>query len=213
MGAILAKGALYCPATPSALLETGPLARGATEAETAAHDAKAAELCRRRLAPLTGYDEDGYHRVGCPAARGKLRCPLRPASMALDHTRPEVSSPPEHPPICCSQRTVTVPASVNAKTAQKHDYPSPEHRRSARGAPPPSAPTPRSRTRPPTTSQEAGAGWSVSLRSRCSQPASSSPATCASPTPSMRGWPKTRGVPPRVSRPSGASAGAGVRVS
>jgi hypothetical protein len=130
LGATLANGALYCPATPSALLELGPLHRGATEAETAAHDQKAAELRRHRLAPLTGYDADGYHRVGCPAARGKLRCPLRPESMALDHTRPEVLSPPEHPPTCGSQRTITVPPSVNAKTAQKHDYPSPSHRRS-----------------------------------------------------------------------------------
>ncbi len=130
MGAIRANGALYCPATPDALLELGPLARGATETETAAHDTKAAELRRHRLAPVAGYDEDGYHRVGCPAARGKLRCPLRAESMALDHARPEVASPPEHPPTCCSQQTITVPPSVNAKTAQKHDYPSAEHRRS-----------------------------------------------------------------------------------
>lgn len=130
MGATVANGALYCPATPAALLELGPLARGATEDETAAHDAKAAELARHKLSPIAGYDADGYHRVGCPAARGKLRCPLRPESMALEHTRPEVISPPEHPPTCCAQRTITVPASVNAKTAQKHDYPSPSHRRS-----------------------------------------------------------------------------------
>jgi len=130
MGATLAGGALYCPATPSALLELGPLARAATEAETAAHDQRAAELRGHRLAQIAGYDADGYHRVGCPAARGKLRCPLRPESMALEHTRPEVISPPEHPPTCCAQRTITVPPEVNAKTAQKHDYPSPEHRRS-----------------------------------------------------------------------------------
>jgi hypothetical protein len=130
MGAIRANGALYCPATPVALLELGPLARGASEAETAAHDQKAAELRRRRLGPITTCDADGYHRVACPAVGGKLRCPLRPSSMALDHTRPEVVSPPEHPPVCCSQQTITVPASVNAKTAQKHDYPSPGHRRS-----------------------------------------------------------------------------------
>jgi len=130
MGATLAGGALYCPATPAALLELGPLGRAATEAETAAHDQKAAELRRHRLAPIAGYDADGYHRVGCPAARGKLRCPLRPESMALGHARPEVISPPEHPPTCCAQRTITVPPEINAKTAQKHDYPSPEHRRS-----------------------------------------------------------------------------------
>ena len=130
MGATVANGALYCPATPAALLELGPLARGASEAETTTHDQKAAELRRHRLAPITTYDADGYHRVGCPAVRGKLRCPLRSDSMQLDHTRPEVASPPEHPPRCCSQQTITVPPSVSAKAAQKHDYPSPEHRRS-----------------------------------------------------------------------------------
>ena len=130
MGAIRANGNLYCPATPAALLELGPLHRGATEAETAAHDRRARELARHKLAPIAGYDADGYRRVACPAARGKLRCPLRPGSMELGHTRPEVLSPPEHPPRCCSQQTITVPPAVNAKTAQKHDYPSPEHRRS-----------------------------------------------------------------------------------
>jgi len=50
--------------------------------------------------------------------------------MMLDLTRPEVISPPEHPPTCCTQRTITVPPSVNAKTAQKHDYPSRAWRRS-----------------------------------------------------------------------------------
>ena len=32
--------------------------------------------------------------------------------------------PPEHVPTCCRQKTLTVPVSVNAKTAQKYDYPS-----------------------------------------------------------------------------------------
>lgn len=130
MGAIRSNGGLYCPATPTALLELAPLARGATDAQTAAHDQRAAELARYKLSPITSHDRDGYHRVACPAAQAKLRCPLRPASMALPHTRPEVLKPPEHPPTCCSQRTLTVPPSVNAKTAQKHDYPSPQHRRS-----------------------------------------------------------------------------------
>ncbi|HLG66737.1 MAG TPA: hypothetical protein VKV36_02565, partial [Acidimicrobiales bacterium] len=47
----------------------------------------------------------------CPAVAGKLRCPLRPASMALDSTRPEILAPPEHPPTCCTQVTITVPPS------------------------------------------------------------------------------------------------------
>jgi hypothetical protein len=130
MGAICANGALYCPATPKPLLELSPLQRGATEEQTTAHDQKAAELANYKLAAISGYDPDGYRRVCCPAVRDKLRCPLRPASMTLDYDRPQVLSPPEHPPACCRQKTLTVPPQVNAKTAQKHDYPSPAHRRS-----------------------------------------------------------------------------------
>jgi hypothetical protein len=129
-GAIRSNGNLYCPATPKALLELRPLARGANAEQTETHDRLCQELASHKLSPLTSYDPDGYHRVLCPAVQGKLRCPLRPASMRLDHTRPQVLQAPEHPPKCCQQQTITVPASVNAKTAQKHDYPSAAHRRS-----------------------------------------------------------------------------------
>ena len=122
-GAICHNGNLYCPATPRRLFELSPLARDASTEEVAAHDERAAELARYKLGRLTATDADGYHRVMCPALLGKVRCPLREASMMLDLTRPEVISPPEHPPTCCTQRTITVPPSVNAKTAQKHDYP------------------------------------------------------------------------------------------
>jgi hypothetical protein len=61
---------------------------------------------------------------------GKIRCPLRPSSMTLDRDRPEILHPPEHPQACCTQQTITVPADVNAKTRQKHDYPSAAWRRS-----------------------------------------------------------------------------------
>jgi hypothetical protein len=50
--------------------------------------------------------------------------------MRLDRDRPEILTPPEHPQQCCTQQTITVPADVLAKTAQKHDYPSAAHRRS-----------------------------------------------------------------------------------
>ena len=33
----------------------------------------------------------------CPAAMGKIRCPLRPASMTLDRNRPEILTPPAAP--------------------------------------------------------------------------------------------------------------------
>jgi hypothetical protein len=129
-GAVIANGNLYCPATPRSLLELGPLARDATSGQAAAHDAKTAETARYKLGRLTRDDADGYHRVACPAVMGKLRCPLRPASMQLDRDRPEILRPPEHPQACCTRQTLTVPPEVNAKTAQKHDYPSAAWRRS-----------------------------------------------------------------------------------
>jgi hypothetical protein len=129
-GAVISNGNLYCPQTPRTLLELGPLARGATPEETAAHDSKTAETARYKLGHITSDDEDGYHRVQCPAVMGKIRCPLRSQSMTLNRDRPEILTPPEHPPACCDQQTLTVPPEVNAKTAQKHDYPSKAHRRS-----------------------------------------------------------------------------------
>jgi hypothetical protein len=129
-GAIIANGNLYCPATPRTLLELGPLARDATPDQAAAHDQQTAETARYKLGRITTDDADGYHRVACPAVTGKIRCPLRPASMTLDRGRPEILTPPGHPPACCTQQTITVPPEVNAKTAQKHDYPSKAHRKS-----------------------------------------------------------------------------------
>ena len=129
-GAIIANGNLYCPATPAALLQLGPLPRDATPDQITVHDTQATELARHKLGPITADDTDGYHRVTCPAATDKIRCPLRAASMTRDRSRPEILTPPEHPPACCTQQTITVPPQVAAKTRQKHDYPSPAHRRS-----------------------------------------------------------------------------------
>jgi len=129
-GAIISNGNLYCPRTPQSLLELGPLARDATREQTTEHDAKTAETARYKPGKTTRDDTDGYYRAQCPATTGKIRCPLRPASMTLDRARPEILTPPEHPPACCTQLTITVPPEINAKTRQKHDYPSAAHRRS-----------------------------------------------------------------------------------
>jgi hypothetical protein len=131
-GAVAANGNLYCPQTPRTLLELGPLPPGAAPDAVAAHDQQTAELTRCKPGRHTADDADGYHRVTCPAAAGKIRCTLRLDSMLLDRDRPEILAPPEHPPACCTQQTVTVPPEVNAKTRQKHDYPSREWRRSYR---------------------------------------------------------------------------------
>jgi hypothetical protein len=129
-GAICWNGNLYCPATPPLLFDLEPLARGASESETRAHDERAAELARYKLGRLSTDDADGYHRVMCPAAMGKLRCARRAGSLALSYDRPEITAPPDPAPRCCTQATLSVPPEVNAKTRQKHDYPSSAHRRS-----------------------------------------------------------------------------------
>ncbi len=129
-GAICFDGNLYCPATPKALFDLSPLARGASEQEVSAHDHKVAELSRYKLGRISGDDADGYHRVMCPALAGKLRCPRREASMTASLERPEILFPPEDAPSCCTQVTITVAPSVNAKTAQRHDYLSKPWRRS-----------------------------------------------------------------------------------
>lgn len=129
-GAILFDGNLYCPATPKALFDLSPLARAANPDDVLAHDKKVAELSRYKLGRISATDPDGFHRVACPATMGKLRCALREASMTLELSRPEVLCPPEHPPSCCTQVTITVPPSVNQKTAQRLDYLSLPWRRS-----------------------------------------------------------------------------------
>lgn len=129
-GAILCNGNLYCPATPKALFELCPPAPATTEQELQTHDQKTEELSRYKLGALSAHDQDGYHRAICPAAAGKIRCPHKPESMALSHEHPTIPSPPENAPVCCTQKTITVPPSVGAKTTQKHDYPSQAHRHS-----------------------------------------------------------------------------------
>ena len=131
-GAIIANGSLYCPATPKPLLELAPLPPNAAPDTVAGHDQQAAELARHNLGRLTADDTDGYHRVMCPATMGKIRCPLRPQSMTLSRDRPEILTPPQHPPTCCAQHTLTVPPEITAKTRHKHDYPSAQRRRSYR---------------------------------------------------------------------------------
>ncbi len=131
-GAVICNGNLYCPKTPEPLLQLIPLPPGAEPADVAAHDQQTAELARYKLGLHAAQDANGYRRHACPAAMGKIRCPLRPASMELERSRPEILAPPEHPPACCTRKTITAGPGVAAKTRQKYDYPSAAWRRSYR---------------------------------------------------------------------------------
>ncbi len=62
--------------------------------------------------------------MSCPAVAGKVRCPHVRVSLNGDFSHPSIVEPPSAPPPCCAQRTITVPPTVNAKTRQKHPYPS-----------------------------------------------------------------------------------------
>ena len=214
-GAICWNGNLYCPMTPTALFDLSPLARGASDQEVAAHDRRAEELASYKLGRVTADDPDGYHRVMCPAVMGKLRCPLRESSTALDLSRPEVLEPPEHPPACCTKVTVTVPPSVNAKTAQRHDYPAATWRRSyARRS---AAERSNARIKDPATIDVAR-GWCRVMGLTpmtlflvpCSLPAPSSCATWRLPMPSWRAK-KTTDVARRAGSHRGPGAGVAPR--
>ena len=125
---------------------------------------------RRRLPP-----------GACPAAMGKIRCPLRPASMRLDrqpardphparaparllppadHHRPARTWPPKP-----GRNTTTPPRRTASPTP---------------GAPAPSGPSPPPRTPPATTSPAAGPGSWAWPRSCSGSPACSPSATSAS---------------------------------
>ena len=157
-GAIIANGNLYCPATPRTLLELGPLARDATPDQAAAHDQQTAETARCKPGKITSDDTDGYHRVMCPAAMGKIRCPLRPASLRLDRNRPEILTPPGHPPDCCTSRPSRCPPEPAPKPRKSTTTPQPPTASPTPAAPAPSGPSPPPRTPPATTSPAAGPG-------------------------------------------------------
>ena len=64
-----------------------------------------------------------------PARRSRARSAARRETLRWRfRERPEILTPPEDAPLCCRQATITVPPDVNAKTRQKHDYPSKAHR-------------------------------------------------------------------------------------
>jgi len=116
-GAIISNGCLYCPQTPRPLPELGPLARTATTQQATGHGRQTAELARCKLGRITADDPDGHHRVQCPAAMGKIRCPLRPPSMALDRSRPEILQPPQDPQTCCTRRVAPARYRAGAPSA------------------------------------------------------------------------------------------------
>ena len=109
-----------------------PLPPGADPADTAVHDQQTAELARYKLGLHTARTPTATAATHAPPPPGKIRCPLRPQSMALGRDRPEILTPPPHPPVCCIQQTITAGPQIAEKTRQKYDYPSAAWRASYR---------------------------------------------------------------------------------
>jgi hypothetical protein len=124
-GAVLVEGTWYCPAMPEVLVSaTLDLRSGALDADTYRQriDARRAYQLRRKSGP----DADGYERFMCPAQgkRPKVRCQLRPSSLALIGSR--TVSPPAAPPPLCAQHAITIAPDVAARHAQSFPYGSEE---------------------------------------------------------------------------------------
>lgn len=112
-GARVTAGWLHCPATPDHLERiVKPVGRRTDFFETIEE--------RRRWAFDLKEDDPvaGTRRFTCPAAAGKLRCPLREGSVAVQKGLPLVTNAPDADtaPRCCHSATITVHASdPNAK--------------------------------------------------------------------------------------------------
>jgi hypothetical protein len=121
-GAISRDGSLFCPSLPDGLkdlpahLPNAP--RHNAEELAARYDERQPYAFRvRQSANVT----NGGFRMECPARAGHVRCPLVPASVRLPYTKPG-ATPPDDPPPCCTQATITVPNEHNVRIRQKHPY-------------------------------------------------------------------------------------------
>lgn len=127
---MISNGNLYCPSTPADLLDLEPLAKGASTEEVVAHERLVNERARFKLGVIARPDRRATARVMYPALLGKVRCLRRQESLGLDYTHPGIAAVPAGTPLCCVQKTLSVPVEICAKTSQRIDYPSNAHQRS-----------------------------------------------------------------------------------
>ena len=103
--------------------------------------------------------------------------------MTLSRDRPEILTPPAHPPACCTQHTITAGPAWPPRPGRNTTTPQQPGGAPTHGAPPPSGSTPPSRTPPPPASPAAGSASWARPRSCCGWPASWPSATSASSPP------------------------------
>jgi hypothetical protein len=127
-GALVINGQPYSPRIPAHLRDA--LARPpkfpATRAQTGAYQDVVAEAAVYALHPVGGRADGGYWDFGCRAMSllGQLRCDLKPASLALDPTKPTTDPTlftPRTLPRICGQQKSRVEA-VELPFWQRHQY-------------------------------------------------------------------------------------------
>jgi hypothetical protein len=207
-GAVTCNGNLHCPQTPKPLLQLIPLPPGASAAEVAAHDQQTTELSRYKPGLHATEDADGHRRLACPAATGKIRCPLRPASMKLERSRPETSPHPSTRRPAAPRRPSPPGPASPPRPGRSTTTPQRPGGAPTGGAPPASGSTPASRTPPPGRSTAAGSGSPASRRSRCGSPACWPSATSGSWPPGRPATTTTPAAPPKDCRHGPASPAA-----
>ena len=161
-GAIISNDNLYCPATPRPLLELGPLARDASDEQTAAHDHQTAETAPTSsarsppttqtattascAAPPQGNSAARYGPDRCPWTTGDPRSSPRPSTRPRAAPSRRSPCPPGTTPR--QRRNTTTPPRPTAGPTRGGPLPS-------RRSPPPKIP-------PATASAAAGAASSDS---------------------------------------------------
>ena len=126
-GMLFTAGHAHCPATPRHLGEIRQPGLGATPGEWDAFYTKIEERYAYAAERTHRLQPDGTSRWKCPAAAGKIGCPLRAGTVeaARQLHLPIVASPPEHPPAICTKGSARVKVNSQAsavimKTSQKY---------------------------------------------------------------------------------------------
>lgn len=106
-GAVMIDGAPFSPSTPEGLWSITPPLPGSDIASIIRYQQTVAMRAQYALVPHGKRNHNGDQDYRCPAAAGKLRCPLVPKSLAAPYSVTTVLKPPLSvlPGTVCSQAT------------------------------------------------------------------------------------------------------------